>query len=111
MFEDNKELDLLVKSHNQTTTTHALRLWNFQATYKILKALVKEHPAVTRSIEKKCPIFSENMQIFGDNLNSLMCDFANPYYDREVFEDQLNNCRVMVETIASDFGAPVEIIR
>lgn len=111
MFDNNKELGDLVKSHHEKTTTQALRLWQFQATHKMLKALVVEHPAIVRSVEKKCPIFSENMQIFAQTVNDLTADFQNPYYDREIFDDQLNLCTTIVETIASDFGAPVEIIR
>lgn len=111
MFDNNKELGDLVKSHHEKTTTQALRLWQFQATHKMLKALVIEHPAIVRSVEKKCPTFSDNMRLFTENVDSLTEDFANPYHDRDIFDDQLNLCTTIVETIASDFGAPVVIIR
>ena len=111
MFDDNKELGALVTRYCEQETTRALRLWQFQATLRMLKALVKAHPAIVKSVEKKCPTFSENIQIFAQTVNDLTTDFQNPYYDREIFDDQLNLCTTIVETIASDFGAPVEIIR
>ena len=109
MFDDNKELGALVIRYCEQETTRALRLWQFQATLRMLKALVKEHPAIVKSVEKKCPTFSDNMRRFVENVEELTSDFNNPYYDREVFDYQLNFCTIIVETIGSDFGAPVTI--